>query len=58
MVNLAAYGILIFYGLLVIIGVALGNYFDKKNGFSNGYVAGTVLSLVLWFTAGRKMAGV
>ena len=25
---------------------------------SNGYVAGTVLSLVLWFTAGRKMAGV
>jgi len=58
MVNSTAYGILIFYGLLAIIGAALGNYFDKKNGFSNGYVAGTVLSLVLWFTAGRKMAGV
>jgi len=57
MVNSTAYGILIFYGLLAIIGAALGNYFDKKNGFSNGYVAGTVLSLVLWFTAGRKMAG-
>ncbi len=58
MVNSTAYGILIFYGLLAIIGAALGNYFDKKNGFSNGYVAGTVLSLVLWFTVGHKMAGV
>jgi len=58
MVSSTAYGILIFYGLLAIIGAALGNYFNKKNGFSNGYVAGTVLSLVLWFTAGRKMAGV
>jgi len=58
MVSSTAYGILIFYGLLAIIGAALGNYFDKKNGFSNGYVTGTVLSLVLWFTAGRKMAGV
>ena len=58
MVNTTAYGILIFYGLLAIIGAAIGNQFDKKSGFSNGYVAGTVLSLVLWFTAGRKMAGV
>ena len=58
MVNTTAYGILIFYGLLAIIGAAIGNHFDKKNGFSNGYVAGTILSLVLWFTAGRKMAGV
>ena len=58
MVNTTAYGILIFYGLLAIIGAAIGNRFDKKNGFSNGYVVGTVLSLVLWFTAGRKMAGV
>ena len=58
MVSSTAYGILIFYGLLAIIGAALGNYLDKKNGFSNGYVAGTVLSLILWFTAGRKMAGV
>jgi hypothetical protein len=58
MTDTTAYGILIFYGLLAIIGAAIGNYFDKKNGFSNGYVAGTVLSLVLWFTAGRKMAGV
>ena len=58
MVNTTAYGILIFYGLLAIIGATIGNHFCKKNGFSDGYVIGTALSLVLWFTAGRKMAGV
>ncbi len=58
MVNATAYGILIFYGLLAIIGATIGNHFCKKNGFSDGYVIGTALSLVLWFTAGRKMAGV
>jgi len=58
MINSTAYGILIFYGLLAIICAAIGNHFDKKNGFSNGYVAGTILSLILWFTVGRKMAGV
>ena len=58
MVNATAYGILIFYGLLAIIGATIGNHFCKKNGFSDGYVVGTALSLVLWFTVGRKMAGV
>ena len=57
MVKSEAYGILIFYGLLAIVTAALGNHFDKKNGFSNGYVVGTILSLVLWFSIGRKMAG-
>ena len=51
------YGILVFYGLLAIITAAVGHHFDKKNGFSNGYVVGAVISLVLWFTAGKKMAG-
>jgi len=51
------YGILVFYGLLAIITAAVGHHFDKKNGFSNGYVIGAVISLVLWFTAGKKMAG-
>ena len=57
MVKSDAYGILIFYGLLAIVTAALGNHFDKKNGFSNGYVVGTILSLVLWFFLVRKMAG-
>jgi hypothetical protein len=58
MVNNTAYGILVFYGILAIIAAALGNYFDKKNGFSNGYVIGTILSLILWFTVGRNAAKV
>jgi hypothetical protein len=53
-----AYGILVFYGILAIITATIGHYFNKKNGFSNGYVAGVIISLVLWFTAGRKMANV
>lgn len=52
-----AYGILIFYGILAIITAALGHMFDKRNGFSNGYVAGVVISLVLWFTYGKKASG-
>ena len=51
-----AYGIMIFYGLILIVCAAIGNHFDKKNGFSNGFVFGSLLNLVLWFTAGRKMA--
>jgi len=58
MVSTNAYGILVFYGLLAIICAAIGQHFDKKNGFSNGYVVGTIINLVLWFTVGRKMAKV
>ena len=58
MVNTTSYSILVFYGVLAIITAAIGNYLDKKNGFSNGYVVGVILSLVLWFTVGRKMARV
>ena len=58
MVSATAYGILVFYGLLAIICAVVGQHFDKKNGFSNGYVIGTIINLVLWFTAGRKMAKV
>ena len=56
MVNTTGYAILVFYGVLAIVCAALGHHFDKKNGFSNGYVAGTLLSLALWFMGGRKMA--
>jgi hypothetical protein len=53
-----AYSILIFYGILAIITATIGHHFDKKNGFSNGYVVGSVISLGLWFTVGRKKARV
>ena len=57
MVNSNAYPILVFYGLLAIVFAAIGNHFCKISGFSDGYVLGTVVSLIIWFTVGRKMAG-
>ena len=50
-----AYSIIVFYGFLAVIGASIGHYFDKKNGFSNGYVAGVCVSLFLWFTYGKKL---
>jgi hypothetical protein len=52
-----AYGILVFYGLLTLLASTIGHYFDKKSGFSNGYVIGSVISLGLWFTVGKKISG-
>lgn len=52
-----AYGILVFYGILAIVTAAIGHYIDKKNGFSNGYIAGVVISVLLWLTYGKKASG-
>jgi len=52
-----AYGILVFYGVLSIVTAAIGHWFDKKSGFSNGYIAGVVISIVLWFSYGKKASG-
>ena len=51
-----AYVILVFYGLLAICCATLGHYFDKKDGFSTGYIFGALISIVLWITVGRKAA--
>ncbi len=56
MLNTKAYGILAFYGLLAILFAWVGHHLDKRNGFSNGYVVGTIVNLVLWFTVGHKEA--
>jgi hypothetical protein len=50
-----AYSVIVFYGFLLVIFAAVGNYFDKKNGFSNGFVLASIVNLVLWFTKGRKL---
>ena len=55
--EMKAYGILAFYALLAIIAAAVGHHFDKSNGFTYGYVAGPCISVALWFTFGKKMAG-
>jgi Na+/melibiose symporter-like transporter len=52
-----AYGILVFYGILAIITAAIGHWFDKKSGFSNGYIVGVIISVVLWFVYGKKASG-
>jgi hypothetical protein len=36
----------------------LGYYFKGVNGLGQGYVIGTIVSLILWFTVGKKMAKV
>ena len=49
--------IMFFYALLsCFIMPALGYYFMGVSGLSNGYVLGTILSLILWFTAGKKIS--
>ena len=52
-----AYGILVFYGILTIVTAAIGHWFDKKSGFSNGYISGVALSVALWFYYGKKASG-
>ena len=51
-----AYCILVFYGLLSIVGATIGNHYDEKRGFTKGYVLGTILSVLLWYTIGHKAA--
>ena len=48
--------ILVFYGFIAIVMANIGNYFDKVNGFSYGFLGGNILSIVLWITYGKKMA--
>ena len=49
--------IMFFYALLsCFIMPALGYYFMGTSGLGNGYVVGTILSLILWFTVGKKMS--
>jgi len=53
-----AYAVLIFYGVLAILTATAGNYLMPNGGFSAGYVFGALLSVVLWFSVGRKAAKV
>ena len=53
-----AYIVLAFYALLMSVTASIGYNMDKVNGFTNGYIVGMVISLVLWFTMGKKYAKV
>lgn len=51
-----AYMALVFYFVVMVVTSTLGYTIDKKDGFTYGLVFGVVVSLVLWFQYGRKMA--
>lgn len=55
--NTTFWMIMFFYALLsCFIMPYIGYYFMGVSGLSNGYVVGTILSLILWFTVGKKMS--
>jgi len=53
-----AYGVLVFYALLMMATATVGYNMDKTNGFTNGYIVGILISLGLWFTVGKKYSKV
>ena len=50
--------IMIFYALLsCFIAPAVGYFITKTNkGLEMGYIIGTIISVILWFTVGKKKA--
>ncbi len=49
--------IMLFYALLsCLIMPMIGQRINGSAGLGQGYVVGTVLSLILWFTVGKKYA--
>ena len=51
--------VMVFYALLSgVVSPYIGYRFNGKSGLGQGYIAGTVLSLILWFTVGKKYADV
>jgi hypothetical protein len=46
-----------FYALLsYVIGPLIGQYFRGHKGLSQGYIAGSLISVGLWLTVGKKYA--
>ena len=51
--------VMIFYALLSgVVSPYIGYHLKGKSGLGQGYVVGTMLSLILWFTVGKKYADV
>jgi hypothetical protein len=49
--------VMIFYALLSgVVAPYIGYRLKGKTGLGEGYVIGTVLSLILWFTVGKNMS--
>ena len=53
----AFWQVMAFYALLsYVIGPLIGQYFRGQKGLSQGYIAGSTLSILLWLTVGKKYA--
>jgi hypothetical protein len=52
-----AFMIIFFYALLICIFGIIGDNI-KIIGFNNGLIIGLILSIILWFTIGKKMSKV
>ena len=51
--------VMFFYALLsCFIMPFLGYYIKGVQGLSQGYILGTVVSVILWFAVGKKMSRV
>lgn len=51
--------VMFFYALLsCFIMPFLGYYIRGVQGLGQGYIVGTVVSVILWFTVGKKIAKV
>jgi|TARA_B110001469_G_scaffold99963_1_gene97123 hypothetical protein len=49
-----AYTVLFFYAVLTMITATVGYKMNTKNGFTHGYIVGSILSVALWFQIGKK----
>ena len=54
----AFWQVMVFYALLsCVIAPLIGYKMKGLSGLGDGYVAGTIISIGLWFTVGKKYAG-
>lgn len=50
--------VMVFYAILsCVVFPYVGYQLKGKSGLGQGYVVGTALSLLLWFTVGKKYVG-
>ena len=57
--NTEFWQVMIFYAVLsCFIMPYLGYYIKGVQGLGQGYIVGTIVSLILWFLVGKKMAKV
>jgi len=57
MENSNAYLVLVFYAVLAIVAAAIGQKIKPGEGFTNGYLVGLILSIVLWYGYGKSKFG-